>query len=177
MTYETKEITKENREITEEDLSGYQDDKFLTFSLGNEEYGIEILYVTEIIGLQKITRVPDMPEFVKGVINLRGKVIPLIDVRLRFNLPEEEYHDRTCIIVVNMKNITVGLIVDSVSEVLDIPEEKIDPPPEVNKGNSNKFVKGLGKLEDSVKILLDIENFLFTDDVETLKNSMPEKEK
>src|SRR3990172_5823963 len=95
-----------------------QEGKYLTFTMGKEEYGIEIHNVTEIIGIQSITDLPDTPDFVKGVINLRGKVIPVLDVRLRFKMEEKAYNDRTCIIVVNIRNMSVGLIVDTVSEVL-----------------------------------------------------------
>ena len=101
-----------------------QEDKFLTFVLNREEYGIEIRHVTEIIGIQSITEVPDMPHYIKGVINLRGKVIPVMDVRLRFGVAEREYDDRTCIIVINIEEQSVGMIVDRVSEVLDIPKAK-----------------------------------------------------
>ena len=143
-----------------------QEGKYLTFALGKEEYGIEIRNVTEIIGIQNVTDLPDMPDFVKGVINLRGKVIPVIDVRLRFGLEERSYDERTCIIVVNIREASVGLIVDSVSEVVDIPPGKIEPPPQVRKGKSSRFVAGLGHIDDEVKILLDIQNLLFEEEIE-----------
>lgn len=145
-----------------------QKGKFLTFSLGREEYGIEIKYVTEIIGLQSITEVPELPEYVKGIINLRGKIIPVIDVRLRFKKEPKEYNDRTCTIVVDMQDISVGLIVDMVAEVLSIPEEDIVPPPEINCGNHNKYIKGIGKKDGSVKLLLDCDRLLNDDEVEGL---------
>jgi len=139
---------------------------YLTFPLGKEEYGIEIRYVIEIVGIQKITEVPDMPPFIKGVINLRGKVIPVMDVRLRFDLEEKEYTDQTCIIVIDIGGTSVGLIVDTVSEVMCIPEENIDPPPRIRKDERSQFIKGLGKVEDSVKILLDVPKLLFDERVE-----------
>ena len=105
-----------------------QEGKFLTFHLGNEDYGIEIRYVTEIIGIQKITEVPDMPSFIIGVINLRGKVIPVMDVRSRFRLPTKEFDDRTCIIVVNLNETPVGLVVDAVNGDDAIPGAQIEPP-------------------------------------------------
>lgn len=138
-----------------------QEDKFLTFVLNGEEYGIEIRHVTEIIGIQNITVVPDMPHYIKGVINLRGKVIPVMDVRLRFGLEEREYDDRTCIIVINIEEQSVGMIVDRVSEVLDIPKDDVEPPPKVKKGESSRFIKGMGKVDERVKILLDEYQLLF----------------
>jgi purine-binding chemotaxis protein CheW len=140
-------------------------DKYLTFPIGDEEYGINIQFVTEIVGIQKITDVPDTPAYVRGVINLRGKVIPVIDVRLRFGLPEREYDERTCIIVVNYNSMAVGLIVDAVSEVLDIPSGDVQPPPKVNKGAGSRYIQGLGKVEEQVKILLDIERLLYDDEM------------
>lgn len=136
-----------------------QKGKFLTFHLANEDYGIEIRYVTEIIGIQKITEVPDMPDFVRGVINLRGKVIPVMDVRTRFHLPPREYDDRTCIIVVNINEMAVGLVVDKVNEVADIPESQIEPAPRSARGNG-RYIKGMGKIGEEVKILLDVSRLL-----------------
>ncbi|MDD4334947.1 MAG: chemotaxis protein CheW [Desulfotomaculaceae bacterium] len=138
-----------------------QEDKFLTFVLNGEEYGIEIRHVTEIIGIQNITAVPDMPHYIKGVINLRGKVIPVMDVRLRFGVEEREYDDRTCIIVINIEEQSVGMIVDRVSEVLDIPKSEVEPPPKVKKGESSRFIKGMGKVDERVKILLNEYQLLF----------------
>lgn len=151
-------------DLLEEDYEEDEDtqaDKFLTFILGQEEYGIEIKYVTEIIGIQNIAEVPDMPHYIKGVINLRGKVIPVMDVRLRFGLQEREYDDRTCIIVINIDEQSVGLIVDRVSEVLDIPEAQVEPPPRVRSGGGSRFIQGMGKVGDRVKILLNAHQLLF----------------
>lgn len=150
------------------EIEDSQEGKYLAFHVGNEEYGIEIRYVTEIIGLQKITDLPDMPDFVKGVINLRGKVIPVIDVRLRFGFEKREYDERTCIIVTNIDDVAVGLIVDSVAEVLDIPEKNVDPPPRVQKGSESRYIKGLGKVGEDVKIILEINRFLFDEELEML---------
>lgn len=156
----------------EEELEDTQEGKFLTFSMGNEEYGIAIRNVTEIIGIQNITDLPDMPGYVKGVINLRGKVIPVLDVRLRFALKERAYDERTCIIVVSINEMAVGLIVDSVSEVIDIPAENIEPSPKVKKGEASRFIQGLGKVNEEVKILLDIQNLLFDSEFEKIKQSV-----
>ncbi|MDI6631898.1 MAG: chemotaxis protein CheW [Thermoanaerobacteraceae bacterium] len=147
--------------ITDDEGEDTQEDKFLTFILGEEEYGIEIRHVTEIIGIQNITEVPDMPLYVKGVINLRGKVIPVMDVRLRFGMAEREYDDRTCIVVINIDGQAVGLIVDRVSEVLDIPKNDIEPPPSVRKSAGGRFIQGMGKVGEEVKILLNAEKLLW----------------
>ncbi len=135
----------------------------LTFALGEEEYGIEIRYVTEIVGIQSITDLPDTPDYLLGVINLRGKVIPVIDMRLRFHLPFREFDERTCIIVVNLRDTSVGLIVDTVSEVIEIPADHVEPPPRSEMGSHNRYISGLGRVEEEVKILLDMEQLLFED--------------
>ncbi|MDQ2086630.1 chemotaxis protein CheW [Herbivorax sp. ANBcel31] len=158
-----------------ENILDYEEDtqkgKHLTFAISSEIYGIEIKYVTEIIGIQKITEVPEMPDYVKGIINLRGKIIPVIDVRLRFKKDPLEYNDRTCIVVVEIKNISLGLIVDSVSEVVAIPESDIVPPPDSSTGFKNKYIKGIGKIEDEVKLLIDCEKLVNDEDCEKLVNA------
>ena len=159
----------ENTMDMEEDT---QKGRFLTFSLGNESYGIEIKYVTEIIGIQTITVIPELPEYVKGVINLRGKIIPVMDVRLRFKKEAKEYNDRTCVIVIDINDISIGLIVDSVSEVLTIPEEDIVEPPKMNKSFSNRYIKNIGKVENGVKLLLDCEKLLTEDELEDLSEAL-----
>jgi purine-binding chemotaxis protein CheW len=148
----------------DEDGEDTQEDKYLTFVISKEDYGIEIRYVTEIIGIQEITDVPDMPNYVKGVINLRGKVIPVMDVRLRFGVEERLYDDRTCIVVININEQPVGLIVDRVLDVLDIQKSEIEPPPRMRKGMSNRFVQGMGKSGDHVKILLNANKLLFDEE-------------
>jgi purine-binding chemotaxis protein CheW len=156
-----------------EDLLGQEEDtqkgKFLTFALGKEVYGIEIRYVTEIIGIQPITEVPEEPDYVKGIINLRGKIIPVIDVRLKFRKNALEYNDRTCIIVIDIHNVSVGLIVDNVAEVLSIPEDGIVPPPDIKTGFHNRYIKGIGKVGNDVKLLLECEKLLSEDEAETLE--------
>ena len=167
-------IDKQNIDDEDDDDDLYdededtQKDKFLTFHLAGEDYGIEIAHVTEIIGIQKITEVPDMPDFVKGVINLRGKVIPVMDVRRRFNLEARDYDDRTCIIVVDIRGTAVGLVVDKVNEVADIPADQIEPPPMTKQGSASRFIQGIGKIGDEVKILLTIDRLLFDDELEKL---------
>lgn len=134
-------------------------DRYLIFYLDDDAYGIEIRVVMEIIGLQKITFVPEMPEFIKGVINLRGKIIPVMDLRLKFKKQPLEYTDRTCVIIMEVRDIQIGLIVDSVSEVLTIVPEDIVPPPEMRE-SGNRYVFGIGKVGDDVKLLLDAEKLL-----------------
>ncbi len=156
------------QEIDEQD-EDTQKDKFLTFLLGKEFYGMEIRHVTEIIGIQPITEVPELPEYIRGIINLRGKIIPVIDVRLRFKKPFKEYNDRTCVIVIDIAELSAGLIVDSVSEVIKIPETDIVPPPDIKK-IGNRFIKGIGKVDNEVKMLLDCEKLLTEDDANMLIN-------
>ena len=133
--------------------------KFLTFRLADGEYGIEILKVREINGVMDITAVPQMPIYMKGVINLRGKVIPIVDLRLKFGLPEVEQTEQTCTIVVNVGK-EIGIIVDTVSEVLDIPGESIEPPPSLGATVDTDFILGMGKANNGVKILLNIDRVL-----------------
>jgi purine-binding chemotaxis protein CheW len=134
--------------------------KYLTFVLGNEEYGLEILKVREIIGVMEITSVPQTPHFVRGVINLRGKVIPVIDLRLKFGMEEKETTQETCNIVVEVGGVQMGIIVDTVSEVLDIEENQVEDPPKFGTTVDTDFILGMGKVENKVKILLDIEKVL-----------------
>jgi purine-binding chemotaxis protein CheW len=158
------------QENLDEDLydGNAMEGKFLTFHLADEDYGIAIQYVTEIIGIQKITEVPDMPDFVKGVINLRGRVIPVMDVRIRFAMLPRDYDDRTCIIVVNIDGQAIGLVVDKVNEVADIPEDQIEPPPNVSRQGAN-YIYGIGKIDDEVKILLDINKLLYRSESTSLR--------
>ncbi len=142
-----------------------QEGKFLTFQLNGEVYGIEIRNVLEIIGIQKVTPLPDLPHYFKGVINLRGKVIPVLDVRLKFGIPPLDYHDRTCIVVAKIEDYEVGLIVDRVDEVIDIPQEKIELPPKISKNSKSKYLQGMGNLEDKVVILLDVSKFLLDQEI------------
>ena len=149
--------TQANQTITS-DLDAH-DGKYLTFSLAREEYGLEILKVREIIGIMDITAVPQMPPHVKGVVNLRGKVIPVVDLRLKFGMESAEYTEATCIIVVDVGTL-VGIIVDTVQEVLDIESAQIDPPPPLGASVDTTFILGMGKVREEVKILLDINKVL-----------------
>lgn len=157
----------------EEELLEQQEDtqkgRFLTFPLGNESYGIEIQYVTEIIGIQPITEVPELPEYIRGIINLRGKIIPVMDARIRFKKPFLEYNDRTCVIVIDVKEVAIGLIVDSVSEVISIAEENIVSTPSIQQIN-NRYIKGIGKVGNEVKLLLDCEKILNEQEFDEVSN-------
>lgn len=157
-----------NDDLFDED-EDTQKDRYLTFRIGDEDYAIEIRFVTEIIGIQKITSVPDMPEFVKGVINLRGQVIPVLDVRSRFHLSEREYDERTCIVVVNVNEMQIGLIVDTVNEVREIPEDMVSPPPSISRGSRSRYIKGMGRIGEEVKIILDITKLLFEEELQALQ--------
>ncbi|MGG6313130.1 chemotaxis protein CheW [Paenibacillus macerans] len=143
----------------EDSLTDSLRDKYLTFLVEREQYGIEIKYVTEIIGIQLITEVPQMPDYIRGVINLRGTIIPVMDVRIRFGKPPKAYSDRTCVIVIELGDLAIGLIVDSVSEVLSIDTADIVPPPELYDGG-NRFVAGIGKAGSAVMLLLDCNRLL-----------------
>ena len=156
---DTADNAKQGVSLNTQDLAG----KYLTFALGKEEYGIGILKVKEIIGMMEITAVPQTPAFVKGVINLRGSVIPVLELRTKFGMPTKDYDDRTCIIVSEVQGgtgqIQVGMIVDSVSEVLNVVQEDIEPPP-VFGGSSvdTTNILGMAKIKGEVKILLDVEH-------------------
>ncbi len=153
-------------DIYDEDSS--LNDKYLTFFLEKESYGVDIKNVIEIIGIQDITKLPDMPEFVKGIINLRGKTIPVMDLRLRFHLPPQEYGPRTCIIIVNIDDSQFGFIVDTVSEVLTIESDSIDKPL-ANKFSANKkYVSGIGKIKDKVIIIIDVEKILTNEELKEI---------
>jgi purine-binding chemotaxis protein CheW len=156
------EITKTINETVKSPAN--KEGKYLTFSLAGEEYGIGILKVKEIIGMMSITVVPQTPEYVKGVINLRGKVIPVIDLRLKFGLEAAAYTERTCIIVVEIKSsqrqIQMGIIVDSVSEVRNIKPSEIEDTPSFGSKTQTEYILGMAKLEGGVKILLDIDRVL-----------------
>jgi len=162
MAQATDIINKSVQAMTE------REGKYLTFTLGNEEYGIGILKIKEIIGMMPVTSVPQTPEYVKGVVNLRGKVIPVIDLRMRFGMEAIDYTDRTCIIVVELAGpagiILMGTVVDSVSEVLNIKGEDIEDTPAFGIGLDTRYILGMAKMESGVKILLDIDKVLSSDE-------------
>ena len=162
--------------------------KYLTFNLKQEEYGIAILKLKEIIGVTKITPIPKVPAFIKGVINLRDKVIPIIDLRLKFEMPEKEYTDRTCIMVLEMQTDhwlkdgndnpktdgqpsvhEIGVVVDSVSEVIQIKGDDISPAPSFSGSIGTEYISGMAKVDGSVKILLDIDKVLSNENLQCLQ--------
>ena len=152
--------------------------KYVTFKSGSEYFGIKIEYVNEIIVYQEITEIPETEDYIKGLINLRGKIIPVVDARIRFRQEPFEYNDRTCIIVLNVKNLVVGLIVEKIAEVVEITEGNIVPNPKIGKADKsqNKYVYGIGRVGDKVKLLLDPEKLLNDEDTALLEQITDEKE-
>lgn len=167
---ELKRQVGENAASNEGDT---QKGKYMTFKSGNEYFGLEIQYVNEIIQLQTITAIPESEDYIKGLINLRGKVIPVVDVRLRFKQQPFEYNDRTCIIVINIKSMMVGLIVEKIAEVVEIKDDNILPPPSVGRADriQNKYVYGIGKVGDAVKLLLDPDKLLNDEDLSVVEQA------
>jgi purine-binding chemotaxis protein CheW len=160
------------RELQDDEWDEEEEDsmkgRYLSFRVHEEDYGIEIQYVTEIVGIQKIAAVPDMPDFIRGVINLRGQVIPVMDIRTRFRMPSKDYNERTCVIVVNYDEHPIGLVVDAVNEVTNIPDESVCEPPRVAHNESARYIRGIGKVGDEVRILLDVSKLLYGTEAEAL---------
>lgn len=161
-----------------EDLDGKEDIQkgmFMTFQIADECYGIAIMYVQEIVGIQSITAVPETEDYIRGLINIRGKIIPVIDVRVRLKQSPREYTDRTCIIVIGVKSTVVGLIVDEIAGVITVNEKEIILPPSLSQstaGNS-KYVFGLARVDNEVKLLLDPEKLIRDEDVEVFEDAAP----
>lgn len=173
--------------LQEEDMLAVSDEdeaqksKYMTFKSGNEYFGLKIQYVNEIIQIPPITAIPRTEDYIKGLINLRGKIIPVIDVRLRFKQEAFEYDDRTCIIVVIVDDVVVGLIVEQIADVIEIREENILPPPKAGRADKvdHKFVYGIARVGNSVKLLLDPDKLLNDDDyaaIEQTNNMISMKE-
>jgi len=165
--------TKSRGELLDDMLDDEDEDtqanKYLFFKIDVESYGIGIRHIIEIVELQRISAVPDMPAYVKGVINLRGKVIPVVDLRLRFGMAERPYDDRTCIVVSEIEGVTLGFIVDTVEEVLEIPENQVEPAPRFKTvSGQDRYIAGMGKVGEQVKILLDVEKLVKDEEVRTL---------
>lgn len=163
------------QEMMEQVGDDQKEGKHLTFNLDENGYGIPILKVSEIIGLIDITPIPKTPKFLKGIINLRGKIIPVMDLRLKFEMPERDYDQNTCIIIINIevKNVmkNIGVIVDIVSEVCNIPASEIEDSPSYGSETENNFLSGVGKIKDKVVMLLDIEKVIFEEElINILKN-------
>lgn len=170
-TNELKELQKDTQAVSSEREA--QKGKYMTFKSGNEYFGLKIQYVNEIIQYQPITVIPETEDYIKGLINLRGKVIPVIDVRLRFKQEPFEYNDRTCIIVISVKSTVVGLIVEKIAEVVEIKEENILPPPTIGRVDKvqQKYVYGIGKVGDTVKLLLDPDKLLNDEDLSVVEQA------
>lgn len=151
-------------------------EKYVTFMSGHEYFGLKIEYVNEIIVLQEITAIPESEDYIKGLINLRGKIIPVIDVRLRFKQEPIEYTDRTCIIVINVQSTVVGLIVEKIAEVVEIPEENLLPSPSIghNDKTKDRYVYAIGKVGDSVKLLLDPDKLISDEDLSMMEQASEE---
>ena len=160
------------------DIDLTEKDKYVTFKSGDEYFGLKIKYVNEIIVFQEITEIPESEDYVKGLINLRGKIIPVIDVRLRFKQEPFEYNDRTCIIVIHVKEFVVGLIIEKIAEVVEITEDNISPLPSLAKdvNKQNKYVYAIGKVNDEVKLLLDPEYLINDVDITLLEQAVLDEE-
>lgn len=150
----------------QQDGADTQKGKYMTFKSGQEYFGLEIQYVQQIIQYQTVTMIPETEDYIKGLINLRGRIIPVVDVRLRFRQGQCEYNDKTCILVINVKSTTVGLIVEQIAEVVEIKEDNILPPPTIGRGDKghNRYVYGIGKVGNTVKLLLDPEKLLYDEE-------------
>lgn len=155
-----------------ETITASQTEKYLTFILDDQFYAIPIANVIEIIAMQETTKMPDFPDYVKGVINLRGTIIPLIDVRLRFHKPEREYDARTSVIVVSVNDVQVGFIVDMVDEVKDIDNSDIADPPKMSGDMQNRYIIGIGKVEGKIVLLLDSDKLLNEKEIESIAQAL-----
>ncbi|WP_028863651.1 chemotaxis protein CheW [Psychromonas aquimarina] len=142
------------------EMTGTEESGYLTFTLGDEEYGIDILTVQEIRGYDSVTSIANMPEFIKGVINLRGIIVPIVDMRIKFNLGDVTYHEMTVVIILNIADRVVGMVVDGVSDVISLSREQIKEAPEFGAVVDTKYIKGLGVVDQRMLILIDIENLM-----------------
>lgn len=161
--------------VIEKPQEGFSDQtsellQLVSFNIGSEEFGVDILKVQEINRMVEITRVPQAPHYVEGVINLRGKVIPIIDLRKRFSLEVKEYDKNTRIVVVDINGSIMGMVVDSVSEVLRLPSNTIEPPPEIVAGINSEYIKGVAKLEDRLLIFLDLSKVIDVSEIAAIAN-------
>lgn len=169
---ELQSVTRKIEQITESEMSG----KYLTFFTDNQLFGVPIADVVQIAGVQQITEIPEFPHYVKGIINLRGEIIPIMDMRLRLGKVEAVYTDRTCIIITNIKDYYMGLIVDQVEEVTDISDELIAPPPTVTGSSGESYLTGIGKLTNKVVLLMDTQKILYNEKLAELDTIMIKKE-
>ena len=158
---QTNKIAKEDKE-----QSGGE---YLTFILGTEEYGIEILKVQEIRSYEAVTKIANTPNFIKGVVNLRGNIVPIVDLRMRFKLTNAEYNDTTVVIILNINNRTMGIVVDGVSDVLQLNSTQISPVPELVSNIDTKYLLGLGSVEERMLILVDIEQLMSSQEMNSVE--------
>ena len=145
--------------------------QLVVFGLGDEEFGVDIIQVQEIVRLQEVTKIPNAPAFVEGIVNLRGKVIPLIDLRKRFGFANVEHDDESRIIVTSFNENLIGIIVDNVSEVIRLQEEQIEPPPNIVAGVGREYIQGVGKVEDRLVVLLELDRILNLDEKQALTSA------
>jgi Chemotaxis signal transduction protein len=159
--------------MTEEQaaVAGGSDREYLTFSLGQEEYGIDILKVQEIRGYDTVTRIANSPDFIKGVINLRGIIVPIVDMRIKFHLDHADYNEMTVVIILNVARRVIGMVVDGVSDVITLKSEQIKPAPEFGAAIDTKYVTGVGTVDDRMLILVDIERLLSSSDMALLEEA------
>ena len=161
-------VTATIEEEIDEDSQDTMEDLYIIFFIDGREYGIEIRYLIEIIAFQPVTFVPNLPKYVKGVLNLRGKIIPVLDVRTRFGMPSIDYTENTCILILNFNNLSASLIVDGVKEVLRITKDNIEPSPGFEEANVERFVDSIGKSGDTLKILINVEKFIHEKDIKEI---------
>ncbi len=147
-------------ELAKKDVSNKELTKVLTFYIGDQVYGIEIPYVIEIIGVPPITVVPGVPDYIKGIINVRSKIVPVVNIRSRFGKEEIEFNDRTCIIIISTGDVSVGVIVDSVADVISVTENHVSKTPELNNVNTSKFIKYILEMDDGIKLVLDVSKLI-----------------
>lgn len=160
-----------NREMAVGTPHSPRSSEYLTFSLGNEEYGIDILKVQEIRGYDTVTHIANAPDFIKGVINLRGVIVPIVDMRIKFKLGEPTYHEFTVVIIMNVMNRVIGMVVDGVSDVVALPAEQIRPAPEMGAALDTAYITGLGTVNDQMLILIDIEKIMSSDDMQLMEQT------
>jgi purine-binding chemotaxis protein CheW len=160
--------TQAAHQLSERNL-GAGTEEFLTFTLASETYGIDILRVQEIRGYDAVTRIANTPEFIKGVINLRGVIVPIVDLRLKFKVGEATYHEFTVVIIINVRNKVVGIVVDGVSDVVALAAEQIKPAPEFGSALDTRYLTGLGTVNDEMLILVDIEKLVASDELQIME--------
>lgn len=172
---EEKDVIIAEDELAPEGANVENAKQYMTFKSGTESYGIELKYVNEIMGIQPITEIPEVEEYIRGLINLRGKIVPVIDVRIRFKQEPFVYNDRTCIIIVDVKNTVIGLIVETIEDVVTIKDDDIEAPPSLTSANAkNKYVYGFGKVGDAVKLLLNPEKLIRDEDLSAIDDVIDE---